>query len=56
MSFNAEGQLGYWDEVVPCYTLFHEDGKTFTDIWSEYSDDFNTFYRAIGQIWNGTVM
>lgn len=47
MSFNENGELGYWDEVVPSYTLFHPDTKTFTDIWSEYSADFETFYRTV---------
>lgn len=45
MSFNEKGELGYWDKVVPCYTLFHNENKTFTDIWSEYDEDFNIFYR-----------
>ena len=47
MSFNEAGELGYWDEVVPCYTLFHPENKTFTDIWSEYHADFETFYRTV---------
>lgn len=47
MSFNEEGQLGYWEEVVPSYTLFHPENKTFTDIWSEYSADFETFYQTV---------
>lgn len=47
MSFNEEGQLGYWEEVVPSYTLFHPETKTFTDVWSEYHADFATFYRTV---------
>lgn len=47
MSFNDEGELGYWEEVVPCYTLFHDESKTFTDIWSEYNADFEVFYRTV---------
>ena len=47
MSFNAGGELGYWEEVVPSYTLFHPETKTFTDIWSEYSEDFDTFYQTV---------
>ena len=47
MSFNEKGELGYWDKVVPCYTLFHNENKTFTDIWSEYDEDFNIFYRTV---------
>lgn len=49
MSFNDKGELGYWDEVVPCYTLFHEESKTFTDIWSEYDEDFTTFYNTVSE-------
>lgn len=47
MSFNVNGELGYWEEVVPCYTLFHPGTRTFTDIWSEYYDDFDTFYHTV---------
>lgn len=47
MSFNENGELGYWDEVVPCYTLFHDENKTFTDIWSQYNDDFEVFYKTV---------
>ena len=49
MSFNEIGELGYWDKVVPCYTLFHDENKTFTDIWSEYNDDFDIFYKTVIQ-------
>lgn len=47
MGFNEQGELGYWDEVVPCYTLFHKENETFTDIWSEYNDDFEVFYETV---------
>lgn len=47
MAFNELGELGYWEEVVPCYTLFHDDTKTFTDIWSEYASDFALFYKTV---------
>lgn len=49
MSFNENGELGYWDEVVPCYTLFHDENKTFTDIWSQYNADFEVFYKTVLQ-------
>lgn len=49
MSFNEQGELGYWDEVVPSYTLFHEENKTFTDVWSPYHADFDTFYETVVQ-------
>lgn len=47
MCFNESGELGYWDKVVPCYTIFHNENKTFTDIWSEYDDDFAVFYGNV---------
>lgn len=28
-SFNAEGQLGVYDEMIPCYTIFHKNTETF---------------------------
>lgn len=42
-----DGKLGYWDYLVPSYTLFHEDDKTFSDIWSDFSDGFAMFYETI---------
>lgn len=47
MSFDNEGNLGYWNYVVPSYTIFHEDTKTFSDIWSEYTEDFSLFYQGV---------
>lgn len=46
MQTDSEGRLGYWDECHPSYTIFHPDDKTFSDIWTKYSPDFTTFYRA----------
>lgn len=45
MSYNSGGELGYWTYVNPVYTIFHEDDKTFSDIWTEFSDDFPKFYK-----------
>lgn len=44
MTTDADGNPGYWDYCVPLYTIFHEDDHTFSDIWSEWDDDFHTFY------------
>lgn len=46
MSFE-NGQLGYWNYLVPAYTIFHDDDKTFSDVWSEYSESFKLFYDTI---------
>lgn len=47
MDYDKEGNLGYWDYVVPSYTIFHDDDKTFSDIWSEYDENFEKFYKNI---------
>lgn len=44
---DKEGNLCVWDYVVPNYTIFHNDDKTFSDCWSEYDSDFEVFYQAI---------
>lgn len=47
MSFDEHQRLGTWSYVVPSYTIFHEDNKTFSDIWSEYSPVFKDFYDHV---------
>ncbi|MCY7771522.1 type A chloramphenicol O-acetyltransferase [Bacillus haynesii] len=44
-TFDDKGQLGYWEQMHPCYTIFHQDDQTFSALWTEYSDDFSRFYR-----------
>ena len=43
--FNDEGVLGYWEEMIPSYTIFHKDDKSFSSIWTDYSSDFRIFYK-----------
>ena len=49
MSLDKDGNLGYWDICHPSYTIFHKDDHTFSDIWTEYSNDFSLFYRNVIQ-------
>ena len=39
------GVLGYWDCLTPAYPQFHDDDKTTSLLWTEYDDDFQTFYE-----------
>ncbi|QZY56455.1 type A chloramphenicol O-acetyltransferase [Crassaminicella profunda] len=43
--FDERGNLGYWENMNPCFTVFHKDNETFTNIWTIYSDNFRLFYR-----------
>lgn len=47
MSYNEQNQLGYWNFLYPSYTIFHDDDKTFSDVWSEYHEKFASFYKTI---------
>lgn len=42
--FDLEGRLGIWDCMSPSFTIFHEENKTFSSIWTPFSEEFQTFY------------
>lgn len=41
-----DGVLGYYDTLTPLYASFHEDDRTFSLMWTEYTGDFRAFHRA----------
>ena len=45
-AINQAGELGIYDEMIPSYTIFHEDTETFSDLWTTYVPDFETFSAA----------
>lgn len=47
MGLDAEKRPGYWSVTHPVYTVFHKDDETFSDLWTEFSEDFETFYSAM---------
>ncbi|QTH43235.1 type A chloramphenicol O-acetyltransferase [Cohnella sp. LGH] len=42
--FDSEGRLGVWDRMSPSFTIFHEENKNFSSIWTPFSEEFQTFY------------
>lgn len=46
MGVDKDGNPGYHDVLHPNYTVFHQDDHTFSDLWSEHSEDFAEFYRT----------
>lgn len=34
-SWNQCGQLGFYDTMLPCYTVFHKIRRPFLNIWTE---------------------
>ena len=49
MDFDKDGKLGVYETMHPCYTVFHKDSETFSNIWTEYTDDYEEFCRAYQQ-------
>ena len=45
-TINENGELGIYSEMVPCYTIFHKDTETFSNLWTEYIPNFKDFCIA----------
>jgi len=45
MSLNDRGELLLYADMNPCYTVFHKETETFSNIWTSYSEDYTTFCR-----------
>ena len=45
MSLNDRGELLLYAAMNPCYTVFHKETETFSNIWTSYSEDYTTFCR-----------
>jgi chloramphenicol O-acetyltransferase type A len=41
-----DGVLGFYETLTPLYACFHEDDKTISLMWTEYSSSFEAFYSA----------
>lgn len=44
--FNKNNEIGIYSELIPCYTVFHKDTETFSNIWTTYTPDLESFYVA----------
>lgn len=45
-ALDSTGRLGFYDQMHPCYTIFHKESETFSNLWTEYSPDYETFCEA----------
>lgn len=46
---NSNGELGIYDEMIPCYTIFHKESKTFSNIWTNYTVNYLEFIKLYNQ-------
>ena len=37
------GKLVIYNKLNPCYTVFHKNTETFSNIWTEYEEDIESF-------------
>ena len=50
MMVTPEGTPGIWERVHPSFTIFHEEDKTFSDLWMEYCPNFPSFYQEYRRV------
>lgn len=43
MALNKDGEVGFYDEMLPCYTVFHKDTELFSNVWTEYTENYRDF-------------
>ncbi|MGN0482811.1 MAG: CatA-like O-acetyltransferase [Lachnospiraceae bacterium] len=41
-----------YDVRHPVFTIFHPENETFSDLWTEYDPDFDTFYAEFERVRN----
>lgn len=42
----TDAGVGIYDEMHPAYTIFNQDNKNFSAIWTEFHPDFQVFLRS----------
>ncbi len=45
-AINEAGDLGIYSNMHPCYTVFHKDTETFSNLWTAYTPDLGQFCAA----------
>ena len=43
MDLDENGHVGFYEQSNPCYTVFHPETETFTDVWTEFDTDMRVF-------------
>lgn len=42
-STDSKGNIIIFDEMLPCYTIFNKETKTFSNLWTNYDKDYYKF-------------
>ncbi len=49
MARGEGGAVGFYDQLHPCYTIFHKDTETFSNLWTAYTPHYEDFCAAYQQ-------
>lgn len=44
-AIDERGRPGVFSELHPCYTIFHPQTETFSNLWTEFSPDYSVFLK-----------
>lgn len=50
MTCLPDGTIGYYDLVHPCFTIFHKDTETFSNLWTPYVPDRDAFLASFDRV------
>ena len=45
MDIDEQKTIGYYSYLNPCYTIFHNETETITNVWTEYNTHFDLFMQ-----------
>lgn len=48
-AYNSKGLLGYYDKMIPCYTVFNTENELFYNLWTNMYDNIYDFISAYNQ-------
>ena len=49
MALGPDGTLVRYRQMWPSYTIFHRESETFSNLWTEYTEDYGEFCRRYAQ-------
>ncbi len=49
MDIDENKNIGYYDYSNPCYTLFHNETETITNVWTKYTSDRDVFLQSYNE-------
>lgn len=52
MAFDENGQLGFFDEIGPSYSVLNNETKVMNDLYTSFSSTFSKFYKDMNDSLN----